>query len=112
MHHAVEKYCRRAYDQASLAYRPAPGPYIEQDIGRSAYIRHAMPVFLTLRDGEGNPLATAMLPQPRRDSPAPNPIVVGHENSNSYPEHGGPSALGRHFSLILDRVRCYPYHRI
>ena len=113
MRHAVEKYFRRAYDQASQAYRPAPGPYIEQDIGREAYIRRVMPMFLTLRDSDGNALATAMLP-PRagRDNLAPNPIIVGYENSDPYPEHGDAiRALGRHFGLALDRASCYPYHR-
>ena len=35
MRHAVEKHFRRAHEQASQAYRPAPGPFIEQDIGRA-----------------------------------------------------------------------------
>ena len=65
MRHAVEKHFRRAQEQASQCYWPAPGPFVEQDIGREAHIRRTMPVFLTLRDGEGNALATAMLP-PRR----------------------------------------------
>ncbi len=112
MRHAVEKHFRRAYDQASQAYRPAPGPFVEQDIGRGAHIRRAMPVFLTLRDGDGNALATAMLPQAGWDNPACSPMVVGHGNSDPYPEHGDAiRALGRHFGLALDRVRCYPYHR-
>jgi len=112
MRHAVEKHFRRAYEQASQAYRPAPGPYIEQDIGRKEYIRRAMPVFLTLRDGEGNALVTAMLPQPGRDNLAISPIVVGYGNSDPYPEHDDAiRALGRHLGLTLDRARCYPYHR-
>jgi len=113
MHHAVEKHFRRAYDQAAQTYRPAPGPYIEQDIGRGAYVRRAMPVFLTLRDGDGNALATAMLPPAGRESRAFDPIIVGYENSDPYPEHGDAiRALGRHFGLALDRARCYPYHRV
>ena len=112
MRHAVEKHFRRAREEASQAYRPAPGPYVEQDIGREAHIRRAMPVFLTLRDGEGKPLATAMLPQAGRDILALNPVVVGPGNSDPYPEHGEAiRALGRHFGLALDRARCYPYHR-
>ncbi len=59
MRHAVEKHFRRAHEQASQAYRPVP--FVEQDIGRAAHVRRTMPVFLTLRDGEGNVLATAML---------------------------------------------------
>ena len=113
MRHAVEKHFRRAHEQASQGYRPAPGPYVEQDIGRAAHIRRAMPVFVTLRDAEGNALATAMLPQPAgQDSLACSPMVVGPGNGDPYPEHGDAIyALGRHFGLTLDRARCYPYRR-
>ena len=113
MQHAVEKHFRRAHEQASQGYRPAPGPYVEQDIGRAAHIRRAMPVFVTLRDAEGNALATAMLPQPAgQDSLACSPLVVGPGNGDPYPEHGDAIlALGRHFGLTLDRARCYPYRR-
>ncbi len=118
MRHAVEKHFRRAYEQAWRAYRPAPGPFVEQDIGREAHIRRTMPVFLTLRDGEGNALATAMLPPPQRqqaagrDDVAICPMVVGHANSDPYPEHWEAiRSLGRHFGLALDPSRCYPYGR-
>jgi hypothetical protein len=116
MRHAVEKHFRRAYEQASLAYRPAPGPFVEQDIGRAAHVRRTMPVFLTLRDGDGTPLATAMLP-PRqpvgRDTLAVCPMVVGPGNADPYPEHGEAIRdLGRHFGVALDRSRCYPYGRL
>lgn len=114
MRHAVEKHFRRAHEQASQAYRPTPGPFFEQDIGRAAHIRRAMPVFLTLRDGDGTALATAMLPPQRagRDGPTCGPMVVGPGNGDPYPEHGDAiGALGRHFGLVLDRTRCYPYHR-
>lgn len=113
MRHAVEKHFRRAREQASQAYRPAPGPFIEQDIGRAAHIRRTMPVFLTLRDADGNALATAMLPpQAGRVDPACSPMVVGPGNADPYPEHADAiGALGRHFGLVLDRARCYPYHR-
>ncbi|HYI82756.1 MAG TPA: hypothetical protein VEX11_06040, partial [Acetobacteraceae bacterium] len=109
------KHFRRAQEQASQAYKPAPGPFVEQDIGRGAHIRRTMPVFLTLRDGEGNALATAMLPpqQVGRDSPAISPMVVGPGNSDPYPEHGEAiRALGRCLGLALERARCYPYGRI
>ncbi len=116
MRHAVEKHFRRAHDQASQAYRPAPGLFVEQDIGRAAHVRRTMPVFLTLRDEEGNALATAMLPpqhQAGRDGPAVCPMVVGPGNGDPYPEHGEAiRALGRHFGLVLDRGRCYPYGRL
>ena len=93
-----------------------PGPFVEQDIGRAAHIRRAMPVFLTLRDAEGTALATAMLPPQQaagRDSRACNPMVVGPGNGDPYPEHGDAiRALGRYFGLALDRGRCYPYHQL
>ena len=117
MRHAVEKHFRRAHEQASQAYRPAPGPFVEQDIGRAAHIRRAMPVFLTLRDAEGTALATAMLAPQRvqaagRDDVAICPMVVGPGNGDPYPEHAEAiRALGRHFGLALDRIRCYPYGR-
>lgn len=72
-----------------------------------------MPVFLTLRDGEGAALATAMLPQQAgHDDLACGPMVVGPGNGDPYPEHGEAiRALGRHFGIALDRARCYPYRR-
>ena len=117
MRHAVEKHFRRAHDQASQAYRPAPGPFVEQDIGRAAHVRRTMPVFLTLRDGEGSALATAMLPPPRqaagRDDVAICPMVVGAGDGDPYPEHGEAIRdLGEHFDLALNRARCYPYGRL
>ena len=112
MQHAVEKHFRRAYEQAAEGYRLAPGPFVEQDIGRAAHIRRSMPVFLTLRDSDGSALVTAMLPQARRNGSAVDPIVVGHGNSDPYPEHGSAiEDLGRHYGLTLDRTRCYPYRR-
>ena len=115
MRHAVEKHFRRAQEQASQTYRPPPGPFVEQDIGRCAHVRRTMPVFLTLRDGEGNALATAMLP-PRhagRDVPAIDPVVVGPANSDPYPEHGDAiRTLSTHFGVAIDRSRCYPYGRL
>ena len=116
MRHAVDKHFRRAYEQASQAYKPTPGPFVEQDIGRGAHIRRAMPVFLTLRDGDGTPLATAMLPPQQaaaRADPACSAMVVGPGNSDPYPEHRAAiEDLGRHFGLVLDRTRCYPYGRL
>ena len=114
MDHAVEKHFRRAQEQASQTYRPAPGPFVEQDIGREAHIRRTMPVFLTLRDGEGTALASAMLPPPQagRDGQPLCPMVVGPGNSDPYPEHWEAiRSLGRYFGLALDPSRCYPYGR-
>jgi hypothetical protein len=39
MRHAVEKHFRRAHEQASQAYRPASGPYIEQGLLKNPALR-------------------------------------------------------------------------
>jgi len=112
MNHAVEKYFRHAQEQAARTYvPPRSGPFIEQDIGLKAHIRRVMPVFLTLRDAEGNALATAMLP-PAGDDGAFRPIIVGFANSDPFPKYGDAiRKLGEHFGLTLDPDRCYPYPR-
>jgi hypothetical protein len=113
MRHAVEKHFRRAYEEASQSYSPVGVPYIEQDIWRAAHIQRAMPMFLTLRDEEGRALVTAMLPAAKQTDPMFRPVVVGQGNSDPYPEHGSAiDALAKHFGIMLDRARCYPYRRV
>jgi len=86
--------------------------YFEQEIGLKAHIQREMPLFLTLRDGEGNPLVTAMLPPSGPDDKSFRPIIVGIANADPYVEHADAiRALGQHFSLTLERGRCYPYRR-
>ena len=111
MRHAVEKHFREAWDRAARAYRPPAGPFVERDIGLAAHVRRAMPVFLTLRDGEGNGLATAMLPA-EEQARALAPVVVGPGNADPYPDHAEAIAtLGAHLGVTLERARCYPYAR-
>ena len=112
MRHAVEKHFLRSYERASDSFSTAGVPYIEQDIRRASHIRRTMPIFVTLRDGAGMALVTAMLPPRGGSDPALRPIVVGRGNSDPYPEHGEAIAvLGRHFGMTLDRESCYPYRR-
>jgi hypothetical protein len=114
MGHAVEKYFRNERDKAAQSFQPASRRLIEQDIGLKAHVQRVMPLFLTLRDGEGKGLVTAMLPPGGVDQPGFlfRPIVVGANNSDPYPEHGDAiRALGDHFGLTLDRERCFPYRR-
>jgi hypothetical protein len=113
MNHAVEKYFRQAYEQAAKSYvPPRSSAYIEQNIGLKAHIQRTMPVFLTLRDGEGKALVTAMLPPAGQDEHTFRPIIVGFENTDPYHEHGEAiGLLGEHFDLELDPDRCYPYRR-
>src|SRR5579862_646133 len=62
MRHAVEKYFRREWDKAADSFQPLTSVFIEQDIGKASHIQREMPMFLTLRDQDGAPLVTAMLP--------------------------------------------------
>lgn len=111
MRHAVQKHFRRAWEDAKLSYRPAPAtPYIERDIGLNDHIQRHMPMFLTLRDAEGNGLATAMLPPGARGTAGFRIIIVGRGNSDPYPTEGQAiAALAKEFNLTLDRERCFPY---
>jgi hypothetical protein len=110
MNHAVEKHFRQAHEHAVKSYVPA-GSFIEQDIGLKAHIKHVMPIFLTLRDGDGKALATALLP-PEGGNGAVKPIVVGFANGDPFPEHADAiQALGEHFGITLDPDHCYPYRR-
>jgi hypothetical protein len=110
MHHAVEKHYRREWERAEDSYKPSTTVYIEQDIGKRAYIQRVMPIFMTLRDEDGLALVTAMLPPKGR--PEGTCIVVGRGNADPYPDHGDAiEALGRRFGVTLDRHRCFPYRR-
>ena len=112
MRHAVEKHYRREREKAAANYRPLTTVFIEQDIGKKAHIDRTMPLFLTLRDEDGKPLVTAMLPPGGREDPDFTCIVVGLANSDPYAQHGDAiEALAMHFDVALDRADCYPYRR-
>src|SRR5215210_8788943 len=87
MGHAVEKHFRQAREHAKMSYVPPSGSYIEQDIGLKAHLQRVMPVFLTLRDQDGNGLATAMLPPSGQDARTVRPVIVGPENSDPFVQH-------------------------
>jgi hypothetical protein len=112
MRHAVEKHFLRERRRAAEGFRPMTTVFIEQDIGKEAHIRRAMPLFLTLRDENGQALVTAMLPPGGKRDPDFGCIIVGPANSDPYPDHADAiKMLGAHFGLTLDRARCYPYRR-
>jgi hypothetical protein len=71
-----------------------------------------MPLFLTLRENNGDALVTAMLPPRGHDDPTFRIIVVGPNNGDPYPDHEAAiHALADHFDIALDREHCYPYAR-
>jgi hypothetical protein len=118
MRHAVEKHFRQAEARAQATWHPGDRPFIERDIGRAAHVRRTMPRFLTLRDPEGAPLVTAMLP-PEGDEGEDGlredgfrAIVVGPDNADPYVGEGAAiRALAEHLHVPLERTRCYPYRR-
>ncbi len=113
MGHAVEKHFLRFRDAAVVSYAPPMSlPYIERDIGLNDHVRRTMPTFLTLRDGDGHALATAMLPPAGVPDDRFHCIIVGVANTDPWPEHAKAiEALARHFKITLDRAHCYPYRQ-
>ena len=112
MRHAVEKYFRKEQDRAAQSFRPVSKVSFEQEIGLKAHIRREMPMFLTLRDEEGQALVTAMLPPGGQADPGFKPIIVAAQNADPYPDYADAiAALGQHFGIPLERTRCYPYRR-
>jgi hypothetical protein len=112
MSHTVEKYFRREREKAVQSWRLEQPDSIERDIGLNAHVQREMPLFLTLRDGEGNVLSTAMLPPCGKDHGGFRIIIVAASNTDPYPKHDAAiAALGAHFGLTLDRQRCFPYGR-
>jgi len=112
MRHNVEKYFRLEREKAAQTYRPVSKTFFEQEIGLNAHIQREMPLFLTLRDQDGNPHVTAKLPPGGKDSAMFRIIIVGPGNADPYPAGGAAiKALGGHFGIALDRDRCYPYQR-
>ena len=112
MRDAVEKFFRKEQEKAIQTFEPPSTVSFEQEIGLKAHIQREMPLFLTLRDDEGSPLVTAMLPPGAHDDRTFRPIIVGIANADPYVEHADAiKALGQHFGLALERGRCYPYRR-
>src|SRR5256885_16768290 len=78
MNHTVEKYFRREREKAVQSWRPERPNAIERDIGLKDHVEREMPLFLTLRDREGNALTTAMLPPVARTAPGSGSSSLPH----------------------------------
>jgi hypothetical protein len=112
MRHAVEKFFRQEKARAEQSFAPPSRHFVEQEIGLKAHVQRTMPLFLTLRDGNGKPLATAMLPPGGKEDRSFRPIIVGPGNGDPYAQHGDAiQALAVHFGLDLNPGRCFPYRR-
>jgi len=102
MSHTVEKYFRREREKAVQSWRPERSNAIERDIGLKAHVEREMPLFLTLRDREGNALTTAMPPD-GKDCGGFRIIIVAASNADPFPQQDAAiAALGAHFGLTLD----------
>ena len=86
MSHTVEKYFCREREKAVQSWRPERPNAIERDIGLEAHVQREMPLFLTLRDREGNALTTAMLPPGGKDRGGFRIIIVAASNADPYPQ--------------------------
>ena len=105
-------YFRKELEKAIQSFQPISKVSFEQEIGLKAHVQREMPLFLTLRDDSGTPLATAMLPPGGKDDRSFRPIIVGASNADPYPEEGDAiRALAEHYGMTLERARCYPYRR-
>lgn len=112
MDHGVDKHFRRARECSIRTYQPTSSIFIEQNIGLEAHVAEDMPLFLTLRDCDGNGLATAMLPPGVKEKAGFKKIIVGPGNSDPFLDHKSAiDALGQHFDINVDKESCYPYSR-
>lgn len=112
MAHAVAKHYRRNREAAERTYKPTSTVSFEQNIGLKPHLTKTMALFLTLRNRDGEALATAMLPPGGQESARFQCIIVGKGNSDPYTEHGAAiEALADHFGLTLNRSDCFPYRR-
>jgi hypothetical protein len=82
MGHNVAKYFCQEKDKATRSFRPSSRVPFEQEIGLAAHIQREMPLFLTLRDADGDNLVTAMLPPGGQERDGFSPIIVGVANGD------------------------------
>src|SRR5690242_1139361 len=100
MHHSVERYFVREREKAVQTYTPRSTVFFEQEIGLKDHLQREMPLFLTLRDSDGEALVTAMLPPRGREDRSFRTIIVGRENGDPYLQHADAiRGLARHFGL-------------
>tara|TARA_R110002074_G_scaffold134367_1_gene278447 strand:+ start:190 stop:612 length:423 start_codon:yes stop_codon:yes gene_type:complete len=112
MGHAVAKHFLRAMAAAQRSYTPTSAVSFEANIGLKAHLQREMPLFVTLRDMEGAPHVTGMLPPGGQDDPRFRTIIVGQDNTDPYIDYADAiEALETILGLSLDRTHCYPYGR-
>jgi hypothetical protein len=112
MGHAVAKHFGQHQERAKRSYRPPSTVSFEQNIGLKVHLLKEMPIFLTLRNMEGEGLVTAMLPPGGQDVPGFQCVIVGAKNDDPYDAHEvAIDALASFFLLRLERKDCYPYRR-
>ena len=103
MKNAIEVQYENALRAAVQTYQPSTRlRFIERNIGLNAHVARTMPMFLTLRDSEGNHLANAMLPPCGRNDEGFVCHIVGPGGSDALKaEASAVDALERHFGLSV-----------
>jgi hypothetical protein len=110
MQHTLERQFRLEMEKARKSFRPPSNVFFEQEIGLRPHLERHMALFLTLRDQNGMPLVTAVLPPGGAFSPEFRPVILGKSNTDPYMRYAECIfALGKHCGLTLERARCYPY---
>ena len=99
----IDTQFRNERERATQSYRPHSRLQpIERDIGLNAHLLRAMPIFLTLRDGEGAALANAVLPPEGKSPGIDHSVLVGPcytDPSESQSE--AIKALEQHYKLSV-----------
>jgi len=104
MRHSLDYFFRHEHAAARRSYAPCDRlSFIERDIGLSAHLKRTMPIFLTLRERDGTPVASAILPQDP-DSETVAARVIGAGDCDAFrAEREALIALEAHLGKKLRR---------
>ena len=103
MRNSIEIQYESARRDAIRKYLPSPRlQSFERDIGLKAHLQRTMPMFLTLRDREGTPLANATLPPCGEYDGSYTGRVIGPNGTDALVSQADAvGALERHFGLAI-----------
>jgi hypothetical protein len=104
MRNAIEVQYENARLAAVQTYQPSQRlQSFERNIGLKAHLERSMPIFLTLRDSEGTPLANAMLPPGGRENGLHTTRVVGPNGADAMRfEPEAVKALEKHYNIAIE----------
>jgi len=105
MKNAIEFQYENAHRAAIQTYQPSSRlHFVERDIGLKSHIARTMPMFLTLRDGEGKHLVNAVLPPCGREDDTFACRIVGPGGMDALTaEADAVEVLEKHFGLSVHK---------